>query len=99
VDLKSSADDIEVQEFGVVRRIPHPDYRAPQKYNDIALLQLDGDVYFDSFVSPACLHTQSTLPDETLMVSGWGRSEPGVLYSTSRCSEFRPYASRQGIKR
>lgn len=77
VDLKSSADDVEVQAFSVVRRIPHPDYRAPQKYHDIALLELDNDVHFDSFVSPACLHSQYTVPDETPIASGWGRTEPG----------------------
>lgn len=79
VDLKSSADDVEVQAFNVVRRVPHPDYRAPQKYHDIALLELDNDVHFDSFVSPACLHSQYTLPDETPIASGWGRIEPGQI--------------------
>jgi hypothetical protein len=97
VDLKSSADDVDVQEFSVVRRIPHPSYRAPQKYHDIALLELDNDVYFDSSVSPACLHNQDTLPRETLSASGWGRTDPGqgletiptVLYSIYRYSKFK----------
>jgi hypothetical protein len=77
LDLKSAADDAEVQQLSVVRRIPHPDYREPQKYHDIALLQLDDDVSFDRFVSPACLHAQHTISHESLVASGWGRTEPG----------------------
>ncbi|PNF37610.1 hypothetical protein B7P43_G11987 [Cryptotermes secundus] len=77
VDLKSSADDVTVQAFNVVRRIPHPYYRTHQKYHDIALLELDDDVYFDSFVRPACLHTRYTVPSEMPIASGWGRTEPG----------------------
>jgi hypothetical protein len=77
VDLKSSADDEDVQMFKVVRRIPHPDYRAPQKYHDIALLQLDHDVIFGRFVKPACLHSQHSVPDETPIATGWGRTERG----------------------
>jgi hypothetical protein len=77
IDLKSSADDSEVQMLSVVRRIAHPEYRSPQKYHDIALLQLDKDVLFDNFVKPACLHTQHALPDETPVATGWGRTEKG----------------------
>lgn len=77
INLKSSADDVEVQMFNVVRRIAHPDYRASKKYHDIALLQLDKDVLFDSFVKPACLHMQHAVPDETPVATGWGRTEPG----------------------
>jgi hypothetical protein len=63
--------------FSVVRRIPHPDYRPPQKYHDIALLLLDNDVMFDSYVKPACLHTQQVVPDERPLAAGWGRTEQG----------------------
>ncbi|KDR12676.1 serine protease snake-like isoform X2 [Zootermopsis nevadensis] len=76
-DLKSSVDDADVQMFNVARRIAHPDYRKPEKYHDIALLQLDKDVRFNNFVKPACLHTQNAVPDDMPIATGWGLTEPG----------------------
>jgi hypothetical protein len=78
IDLKSSTDDVDVQMLSVVRRVPHPDYRASQNYHDIALLQLDNDVSFNSFVKPACLHSQDIVPDDTPIATGWGRTEKGL---------------------
>lgn len=82
-DLKSSVDDADVQMFNVARRIAHPDYRKPEKYHDIALLQLDKDVRFNNFVKPACLHTQNAVPDDMPIATGWGLTEPGQWLETS----------------
>jgi hypothetical protein len=78
IDLKDSADDVDVQELNVVRRIPHPDYRTSEVYNDIGLLQLDKDVTFDSSVKPACLHSQDIVPDDKPEATGWGLTGPGL---------------------
>lgn len=78
IDLKNPSDDVDVQMSRVARRIPHPRYRPPQKYHDIALLQLFDDVSFDSSVKPACLHSQDTVPDDTPIATGWGRTERGL---------------------
>jgi secreted trypsin-like serine protease len=77
IDLNDSADDVDVQMLKVVRRIPYPDYRMSEKYHDIGLLQLDRDVTFNSYVKPACLHSQDTVPEDKLVATGWGRTESG----------------------
>jgi hypothetical protein len=78
IDLKDSTDDVNVQMLNVVQRIPHPDYRTSEKYHDIALLQLDNDVTFDTFVKPACLHIQDIDPNDKPVATGWGLTEPGL---------------------
>jgi len=82
IDLKNSADDVDVQMLNVVRRIPYPDYRMSEMYHDIGLLQLDKDVTFDSFVKPACLHNQDVFPDDKPEATGWGLTEPGLSLDT-----------------
>ena len=82
IDLNDSADDVDVQMLNVVRRIPYPDYSMSEKYHDIGLLQLDRDVTFGSWVKPACLHSQDTVPDDKPVATGWGRTEPGLSLDT-----------------
>ena len=78
IDLNSSADDADVQMLSVLRRIPHPDYSSSKNYHDIGLLQLDNDVTFDSFVRPACLHSQEIISDDMAVAAGWGLTEQGL---------------------
>jgi hypothetical protein len=82
IDLKNSADDVDVQDVNVLRRIPYPDYRISENYHDIGLLQLDKDVTFDSYVKPACLHSQGNVPEDKPIATGWGRTEPGLSSDT-----------------
>ena len=82
IDLKDTADDVDVQMLNVVRRIPHPDYRMSENYHDIGLLQLDKDVTFDSSVKPACIHSQDIFPEDRPIATGWGRTEPGLSLDT-----------------
>lgn len=44
VDLGSESDDRFAQQFGIRRFIRHPGHRFSAKYNDIALIELDGEV-------------------------------------------------------
>ncbi|KAJ8721947.1 hypothetical protein PYW08_004349 [Mythimna loreyi] len=57
--------------YNVKRRIPHPEYKPPSKYNDIALLETDTKIIFDRQVLPACLHATGEA-DEQLYATGWG---------------------------
>ena len=82
IDLKDTADDVDVQMLNVVRWIPHPDYRESENYHDIGLLLLDRDVIFDSYVNPACLHNQYIVPEDEPIATGWGRTEPGLSLDT-----------------
>ncbi|GLV43597.1 Serine Protease Immune Response Integrator [Carabus blaptoides fortunei] len=60
-------------DYQIIERIAHPQYRAPSVYNDVALVKLDRTVRFTVFVKPACLYTNPDIaPDTTLIATGWG---------------------------
>ncbi|KAJ8731531.1 hypothetical protein PYW07_004695 [Mythimna separata] len=57
--------------YNVKRRIPHPEYRPPSKYHDIALLETDTEISFSSNVLPICLHSTGEA-SKYLAAIGWG---------------------------
>lgn len=67
--------DTQHRDFKIVKRIPHPDYNPPSKYNDIALLELEQDVIFNGTVRPACLFNKDTTPEGKGIASGWGKAD------------------------
>lgn len=87
----------------------HPKYKTRSKYNDIGLIEVDGEFKYDDWVSAACLYTDlKDLPAQhTLTAAGWGltgahESRSDVLLSVNlttmpldRCTE--DYASRIGV--
>ncbi|XP_047532757.1 serine protease snake-like [Vanessa atalanta] len=68
--------DVNINSF-----IVHPMYRAPKKYYDIALIELETEVILMSNVHPACLWTENdnSYLDTKGIVSGWGYTEHGRL--------------------
>lgn len=70
-----------VKDVNIQRIITHPLYKAPSKYNDIALFELEEEVEFTTFISPACLFTQTGEFSKTQKgtVTGWGVIEAGNL--------------------
>lgn len=76
-DVRS--DDHTEQWRKVVRLLPHPTYNASinEYHNDIALLELDRPLTFNSYVTPICLgsheFTNALLKQGIGTVSGWGR--------------------------
>ncbi|XP_074025825.1 serine protease snk isoform X1 [Leptinotarsa decemlineata] len=75
LDLSTDTDDADPQDFSVYRRVYHPNYKPPSRYNDIALLQLDRQVALSAYVSPACLHVKKEVNTTSLTASGWGKKE------------------------
>ncbi|XP_063899133.1 serine protease snake-like [Helicoverpa armigera] len=59
------------QTYNVRRVVPHPEYKSPSKYHDIALLETDTEIKFNDDVHPACLHTKGEA-EEVLTGTGWG---------------------------
>jgi hypothetical protein len=60
--------------------ILHPNYKAPKKDFDIALFELDRNMFFTSAIQPACLYPG---PDDQLLgklatLTGWGVIETGT---------------------
>ncbi|XP_076240187.1 serine protease snk [Calliopsis andreniformis] len=57
--------------------IPHPSYKLPETYNDIALIKLNTVIRFNKQIRPACLYQQYDTDSSRVWVSGWGVTEYG----------------------
>ncbi|NWI15438.1 FA9 factor, partial [Crypturellus soui] len=77
-EYNTRAEDATEQRRRVVRIVPHPTYNATlhKHHNDIALLELDEPLRFNSYVTPICLgsreFTAKLLKYGLGTVSGWG---------------------------
>lgn len=68
--------DAKHADFSIVEKIPHPFYKPPSRYNDIALLKIDRPATLNSFIRPACLHTPSLeILDSKFIATGWGLTD------------------------
>ncbi|KAJ8965362.1 hypothetical protein NQ314_004202 [Rhamnusium bicolor] len=52
----------------------YPEYENT-KYHDIGLLKLSKKVNLNTYVRPACLHTQRNISKEKAIAAGWGNIE------------------------
>lgn len=61
--------------------IVHPNYKPPEKYYDIALIELETTVNFTKYVHPACLNTKpaADIKNNIFTVTGWGETGK-ILY-------------------
>lgn len=75
LDLSRNDDGSEPEDYDIDKIIVHPDYRYPQKYNDIALLRLRNIVRFTKFIRPACLYTKQDIPQRKAVATGWGKTD------------------------
>ncbi|KAF2899313.1 hypothetical protein ILUMI_06863 [Ignelater luminosus] len=75
LQIESDQDDAQPQDFTVLEKFIHPDYKKPSGYNDIALLKLNRKAELNNFVRPACLETCSTVNfNYHPIATGWGRT-------------------------
>lgn len=72
LDLKNTTEDANPLDLKINQTFVHPKYKSSSHYHDIALLQLEKNISFDSYYKPACIHTEKNIPD-TLGAAGWGR--------------------------
>ncbi|CAG9130137.1 unnamed protein product [Plutella xylostella] len=71
---KTSDDEETAIDVKIIRIIVHPNYAAPKKYYDIALMELEKEVAFSTVIRPACLWNDedtNKLPHQPT-VTGWG---------------------------
>ncbi|KAF2905062.1 hypothetical protein ILUMI_01116 [Ignelater luminosus] len=61
------------EDFEIVDRYIHPEYRSPSKYNDIALVKLNQSVLLTEFVQPACINTKFNT-NKAAEAIGWGKT-------------------------
>ncbi|KAF5288695.1 hypothetical protein FQR65_LT11960 [Abscondita terminalis] len=73
--------DSTVQNMGVDRIIPHPEYNASYLHNDLAILQLERPAEITNFVRYVCLWEEdvnlNSILDRLGTVVGWGFDETG----------------------
>lgn len=77
LDHKSTTDDAKHEDYAIIERIDHPDYKPPQMYNDIALFKVDREIVFNYYIRPVCLHTVFDVSERVGIAAGWGRTEFG----------------------
>ncbi|XP_059061428.1 serine protease snake-like [Achroia grisella] len=57
----------------ITKIIPHPQYKPPRQYFDIALMELSGALIFSNVIQPACLWSKNDDSFGNLAtVTGWG---------------------------
>ncbi|KAF5278598.1 hypothetical protein FQA39_LY00640 [Lamprigera yunnana] len=62
-----------LQEIGILSRIPHPKYKPPSKYNDIGLIKLASPAQFTAYVRPACLNFNDNIKESKAVAIGYGK--------------------------
>ncbi|XP_017783437.1 PREDICTED: serine protease snake-like [Nicrophorus vespilloides] len=72
LNLKTTDDEADPQEFLVTKTYKHPLYKRPSKYHDIALIELDRAAVITEFVQPACLYINLNTSHSILIATGWG---------------------------
>ncbi|KAK3914160.1 Prostasin [Frankliniella fusca] len=71
------SDEAQPQRIAVDEVFMHPMYKPPVQYHNIGLIRLKRPAQLNEFVHPACLHTERSVRESTVIVSGWGSSEFG----------------------
>ncbi|XP_059061616.1 serine protease snake-like [Achroia grisella] len=65
-------------ERDIGRIIPHPEYKPPRQYFDIALIELQYELFFNKEVQPACLWPKvDDSFGKQATITGWGLYEKG----------------------
>ena len=91
--------------FKVVRSYIHESYNSNTFENDIAILELNGDINYDNAAQPVCIPSTDVTAGTSVRVSGWGTlssggSSPSKLQEVtvniiadSDCSKSSAYGS------
>lgn len=75
MDLERSDDDADPQDYEILRVIPHPRYRHPMKYHDIALIELKTNISYSYYTSIGCLDIIKDHEEDKMIAMGWGQTE------------------------
>ncbi|XP_034117777.1 venom protease-like [Drosophila albomicans] len=72
LDFASETEDAEPEDFGVLNATEHPGFKQSELYNDIAILELDREVKFNTYKHPACLPFEDGSLQDNFIAIGWG---------------------------
>ncbi|XP_068155999.1 venom protease-like [Drosophila tropicalis] len=73
LDFDSESDNADPEDFNVTFSREHPDYNHKFLYNDIAIVELNRSVHFDTYKHPACLPFDDGESHSTFIAIGWGQ--------------------------
>lgn len=73
LNYASESDDAQPRTFTIVERKKHPLFKLPSKYNDIALVKINGPVSFNNYIRPACLPQSKAIDTMKAIATGWGK--------------------------
>ncbi|XP_032526306.2 venom protease-like [Danaus plexippus] len=76
--------------YNIVSMIAHPEYDIPVKANDIALLELDRQVFFNEFIHPVCLPVPGRYITNDYIVAGWGENNNRYSSDVLLTARLRP---------
>ncbi|XP_048484411.1 uncharacterized protein LOC119693151 isoform X2 [Plutella xylostella] len=75
-------------DFKIINIVVANHYRAPKKYDDVAVMELEKEVEFSTRIRPACLWTTTflanELPHKPKTVTGWGAVESAKKITTPK---------------
>ncbi|XP_041980970.1 transmembrane protease serine 9-like [Aricia agestis] len=73
------------RDIKIVKITNHPNYKSPKQYSDIALVEMEKEVGFDTNVQPACLWRVRDIGNlgAAVSASGWGVTEVGGKTTTT----------------
>lgn len=98
-DIESDTDLARPVDYRITKHVPHPDYKRTERYNDIALFQLETDVPFSAFVRPICLNAGPLRPDPSpQVVTGWGAISTGSLITTGLLNRLHSLSNSHRIQ-
>lgn len=74
-ELDYTKEDPDRVDYDVDRIISHPQYKYPEKYNDVALISTNRKIRFTRYIRPACLYTKPSIEQSVAIATGWGRTD------------------------
>ncbi|KAL9897026.1 melanization protease 1-like isoform X1 [Glossina fuscipes] len=74
LDYSTNTDDAVIQDYEIKNIIPHHEYRSTtlNKYNNIALIEMANEAFFNDYVRPACLSLIDDNNFRQFVTAGWG---------------------------
>lgn len=66
-------------DVNISKIIPHPQYKSPKKYFDIALIELEEEVIFTVQVQPSCFWTEDVNFNKG-SICGWGMTAESKIF-------------------
>ena len=72
------------EDFDVEKKEVHPQYKAADFQNDLALVKVNRKIIFKEHIIPVCLPPQdASFVGDYATVTGWGRLNHGILLCAS----------------